>query len=788
MNSNFARAHDGASRTNGRNSGGGGSGHSTSRFDRRLLVLALVASCCVLILGAQLARLSVVEHAKHTANVERFLTQRRLLPASRGRILDRRGEVLAQDRASWDVLIEYDAIAGRWATRMASRELQKELGRTAWLELSPSSRAAQVLERQTHFDAQLEQIYDRVTTAGGITREELDRRLDEVMRGAAREATSRKEALVARELALYGDDARLLDIDRERVSSQLASHVVLRDVSDETAFYFQRLAEELPDTVSVEPSTRRTRPWEQVAFELSRTHFPSPIRSSKITPVLLDGVADHLIGTTRTQVFPEDLARRPMIDAATGRIVDLGGYRSDRDVVGSSGIERAFEDVLRGTRGVVERDLEHNEEARTDPHAGSDVQLTIDIRLQARLQALCAEESKLTSIQQYHRGYDPEGNARGGPLPLGWQLNGAIVVLEIATGEVLAAVSTPTLVEGARMDAERKALEHPEIFRPLSATYPPGSILKPLVLCAAFAEGVVKEGETIECTGHFFPDQRDAVRCWIYRANEGKTSTHGALGAAEALARSCNIYFYSLASRLGPERLVSWLRKFGLGTPVLAEFANQASGELPDAKVFAQFASTRDRVSPVLLGIGQGPLTWTPLQAAQAFATIARGGIDLPARVVRGDPSLAPARDLGIPPVAIATALDGLRGSVRESYGTGHHVTLGTSGREELFDLPDLDVWGKTGTATAPKLRLGDASVQTDHAWFVGLVGERGGAPRYAVAVVLEHGGSGGKVAGPVAAETMRAIAAEGYLGARAQSSAGGVKASTGARAGARAP
>ena len=96
--------------------------------------------------------------------------------------------------------------------------------------------------------------------------------------------------------------------------------------------------------------------------------------------------------------------------------------------------------------------------------------------------------------------------------------------------------------------------------------------------------------------------------------------------------------------------------------------------------------------------------------------------------------------------------------------------------REELFDLPDLAVWGKTGTATAPKLRLEGSLVQTDHAWFVGLVGEEHGPPRFAVAVVLEHGGPGGKVAGPVAAEAMRALAAEGYLGARAQATAGGVK------------
>jgi cell division protein FtsI/penicillin-binding protein 2 len=199
------------------------------------------------------------------ANVEKHLVQRRLLPASRGRILDRRGEVLAADRASWDVLLEYDAIVGRWATAMASREIQRELGRPVWLERSSADRAALVLDREEKFDGQMEQLLDRVAEAGGIAREELDRRLDEIVRRAARESRSRREAMIARELALYGEDARLSEIDRERVSAQLDAHVVLADVPDEVAFYFQRLAEEMPGTVVVEPSTKRWRPWAQIS-------------------------------------------------------------------------------------------------------------------------------------------------------------------------------------------------------------------------------------------------------------------------------------------------------------------------------------------------------------------------------------------------------------------------------------------------------------------------------------------------------------------------------------------
>jgi penicillin-binding protein 2 len=769
-------------------------GRAFSRFDRRIGALALLAAGVVVVLSLQLVRLSVVEHTAHRTNVERYLVNKRLLPASRGRIVDRRGEVLAADRASWDVLLAYDAIAGRWATEMARRELVKELGRARWLEMSAGERAAALLERQAKFDRILDGVYARLMEAGRFDQAELDRRLDEIVARAARESNSRKEVLAERETRLFGDDARLAEIDRERVAAQRGAHVVLTDVPDEVAFYFQRLAEELPGTIEVEPSTRRARPWDQVVFELDRSMLPSPIRSSKPASITVNGVADHILGATRAQVFPDELARRPLVDPVSGEIVDLGGYRADRDVVGASGVERAAEQLLRGARGVIERDLERQSESRLEPTQGLDAELTIDIRLQSRIQSLFAPESRLARIEQYQRGFDPEGNPKSGPLPLGYQLDGAVVVLEIATGEILAAVSSPTLADGALMTPERRAQEHPEIFRAIEGVYPPGSILKPLVLCAAAAEGLVRPAETIDCKGHFFPDRNDSARCWIYRPAEGRSTTHGPLDAQGALARSCNMYFYTLAQRLGPDRLVAWLRRFGLASTLgtglglartdadgVRRVVGEAAGSVPSDESIRQLKERGDRVSPILLGIGQGPMTWTPLHAANAFATIARGGRTLQPHFIRGV-TLAPSVDLGIPPNAIDAVLAGLHASVNEDYGTGNHITLEGGRHERLFDFGgSVDVWGKTGTATAPLLALdgngdGDAEtrVRTDHAWFVGLVAEPGARPRYAVAVLLENGGSGGKVAGPMGAAVIRALAAEGYLGARAQQGSGG--------------
>ena len=125
---------------------------------------------------------------------------------------------------------------------------------------------------------------------------------------------------------------------------------------------------------------------------------------------------------------------------------------------------------------------------------------------------------------------------------------------------------------------------------------------------------------------------------------------------------------------------------------------------------------------------------------------------------------------LHIPRWAIDDCFEGLHQSVAASHGSGHHFTLHDGTREEIFDVPGVRIWGKTGTATAPPLKVdldGDGTeerVQTDHAWWVGFVGGEDGVPRCAISVILENGGSGGKVAGPIAAEAIRALAERGYL------------------------
>ena len=787
---------------------GGSRGRALGRSSQRTAWIGVVAALALAVLFLQVVRLSVAEHGEHLKNVERFLAETTWLPAARGAIRDRNGAVLATDRTSWDVLLHYDAIDGGWARARARRAALEAVGREAWRELSPDARDAEIDRHEEAFAAILdERVLQALMTAGGLGRAEFEARLSAIMTRVERQATSyrenRKEALRRK----YGGDAPISVIEKERAPSQLDAHIVLENVAPETAFAFQQLEVELPGTIAVEPSMKRVRPYDETEVVIDRSHFPTPVRSGRAVTLSLEGVADHIVGYLRG-VYAEDVAARPFRTADGAE--DLKGYREGRDMIGSRGAERTAEAVLRGTRGKVTSDLRAGTEERVDAQPGLDLELTIDIDLQARLHGLLMPEVGLARVEQYQLGWEADGTPKRGPLPVGTELKGAIVVLDVETGEILAAVSSPTLADGRAMSRDDRARELPSMFRPFEGVYPPGSLLKPLVLCAAAAEGELQPGEQIECKGHFFPDRDDMLRCHSYRPAEGRRTVHGPQGGPGAIARSCNIFFYTLADRLGVERLARWLGKFGMGARLEAGLAyerqeripaaaaatatatsaatgdgaaapdaatgqrtvvvGEAGGSIPSAEGAGGAQPRRDRVSEALLGIGQGTLTWTPLHAAQVYAVIARRGVFVPPTVFRLMVGQRAPVDLGIPRWAIDECFAGLRDAVEAGHGSGHHVTLRDGTREPLFDIPGVTVWGKTGTATAPPLRIdldGDGReerVQTDHAWFGGFVAGEGGKPRYALAVLLENGGSGGKVAGPIAAETIRALAAEGYF------------------------
>lgn len=757
-------------------------------FHRRLLLLLAVFVTVSMLLAAQLARLAIVEGADHARQTETFLRRRTFLPFIRGRILDRNGNVLAEDRASWDVQVEYAMIAGRWAAEKARIEARRELGPNAWARMSRDQRTAESERRLSTWSAKAEAIYADICHFGQIDRAELERRFDEIRSRVGQRVEAYRERLRQVESAkaiARGEDPTPIPED-ETISEQEEPHTILADVDDATKVHFEVLAESEPNTIVVAPATRRMRPWNDVDLSIDRSHLPQPLRSEKPLAMRLTGVADHLLGSTRTRVFAEDLKRRPFLDERTGEVADLGGYRADRDNVGATGLERMLEDRLRGVRGVVERNLETGDGSRSEPIVGEDVRLTIDIRLQSWVQAALEPRLGLAKIQQWQRGWDADGEAKHGPLPVGWELNGSAVVIEIATGDILAMVTTPTLSEADSMSPARRRNEGADVNKAIEGVYPPGSIVKPLLFAGAVTQGAIPVDLSVECTGHFFENVTTSARCWIWRPEEGRTSTHGPLAVEEAIARSCNMYFYTVASKLGLNDVVAWYRRYGVGEPLGVGLAygtdrqgggirieGESGGFAPSEADMAAIRGSGDRSAPIFLGIGQGPVAWTPTHAASAYATLARrGAVIRPGLILDRPDRGAASDDLHLNGTAVAKALEGLRQAVAERYGTGNHLTLEDGVQEPLTSVPGVQIWAKTGTAQAPPLNVDnnrddtpDVKVKTDHAWFVGLVGNVGDRePRFAVAVLLEYGGSGGKTAGPIAAEIIRALVREGYL------------------------
>lgn len=743
-----------------------------NRYLVRLALLAVLMLCVPVVLAARLVDLTIDRGDEMLARARSVLTAEEFLPTRRGSILDRDGRILARDEPGWAVALHYDLIGDRWLDRRA-RSLAKEgLGADVWETLSAGDRRSAAAAARIDAAAERAGLLRAIAEATATDLADLQARIADRRAFVARLRDHVHHA--QRDLALdrhLDEGRRLKDFSFAAgpIREEQRPYVVIDDLDDEAALLVRRIADANPawsEMIRVPDARRRTYPWREQQVEVDRSVFPRAIRSDTPAYVALEHVADHLLGGMRPAQQP-DVEARPFRrgDGET----DLRGYR-DGDRTGGRGIERIFERELRGARGWVRRDAATGGEIERVEHApGRDVRVSLDIELQARLEALLRPEVGLAVVQPWHE--NPF-------LRTGRPLDGAIVVLDVETGEVLASASRPTFFEGIErareMDDAEAWAKGPLVERAISGFYDPGSIVKPLTLVAAATEGLVAPGEEIECTGHFYEGAPNSARCWIFRPR-WDFQTHGDLGPSEAIARSCNIYFYELAERLGLERIERWYGRFGVGRELL-EGGIGHRGATPDPARIR--ASGSPAYGTIILGIGQGGVGWTPLHAAAAYATLARGGVDVGTTLLAGRGGRRPEPvDLGPPAWAVDAALEGLRRSVSERYGTSHHLRHPDGTIEPLFTCPSVVVWGKTGTAQTSWGGLvndpwvvptpeGEARpAPPTHAWFTGLVGpEDVGRPKYAIAVLLEYGGSGGRAAGPVANAVIRALQHAGYL------------------------
>ncbi len=303
---------------------------------------------------------------------------------------------------------------------------------------------------------------------------------------------------------------------------------------------------------------------------------------------------------------------------------------------------------------------------------------------------------------------------------------GAIVVLQPKTGQVLALVSTPFLDANNLATNWLAYLEDessPFLNRATHGLYPPGSVIKPLLLAAGYQEDVVRANTVFSDSGSITFDSQ-TIR------NFGNKSL-GRITAEEALALSANVFFADLAVRLGP-RVQEYYRKFSLGTPWDLGIQSNA-GNIPSTKQspfgFAQ------------LGIGQGELLVTPLQMAVAIATIANGGVRMEPYLVREIQGSWLGPRIHRPQAHRQVVSQYTAALVR------HAMLLAVEqGTAKAAKIHNVQVAGKTGTAQNPH--------GADHSWFVGFAPAT--APQFAIAVLVEHGGLGSLRATPMAKQVLQ--------------------------------
>ena len=678
-----------------------------SRWDRqpgvRLTLLGLAMVLPLIPIGWRTASIMNQDGAKWAPRSSPVTVTTQPIPTHGGRILTDDGTVLAHDQQRFSVLVHY-----------------------RWIETppDPSWLRGQVLSRLK-------------------PRERRD---------ATRVASARQSVLLRRKNLLQAL-ATLCRVDKIQL--------------EEAAGTVQHRVERIVKTVeqnrnTAAPGSRSTSGSPTSLVQTIKRALTSPPRREEREPVvvteeleyhrLLQDVSLEAAGTI--QEHPE---RFPgvVVRVSTRRVYTHGslaahvvgnrrqqprdrGIVPEREWVGASGVEKSYDPVLRGQPGlrriVTNR---HGEVVSTrilrPPRRGRDIQLTLSLPLQRRAETLLDQATSTGSS------------------------GGAIVVIDLHTGAIRAAASAPrfdpNLILAPDADTWKSIVDNPS--RPLfcrvtGMALPPGSVFKSVSATALLQSGILPPGHSISCRG--FLDTPSHHRCYVFsRFGIG----HGRTDMGDALCRSCNVYFFDAARRLarsgstGHNSLHRWAANFGFGVPTGIDLPGESAGRLPSPP-------TKPLVSETMqLAIGQGPITATPLQVVRMMAAIANGGSlvtphvvsdlgpDPEALATRAEPRTTPIP--GLSKRVLDTVRTGLQRVVEDPRGTGY----------KRVRLPGIAIAGKTGTAEVG----GDLE---DHAWFAGYVPAR--RPRVAFVVVLEHAGSGGRKAGPVARALVESLQVTGLI------------------------
>ncbi|MEI8396761.1 MAG: penicillin-binding protein 2 [Rhodospirillaceae bacterium] len=464
--------------------------------------------------------------------------------------------------------------------------------------------------------------------------------------------------------------------------------------------------------------------WDQVAqIEINTPDLPGvAIEVGEIRNYPFGDATAHLLGYVG-QVSVSEIQGDP--------VLSLPGFR-----IGKAGIEKYWEKDLRGVAGTSQLEVNAvgrviRELSRDEGQPGKDIQLTIDVALQKFTQKRLADEKSACAV-----------------------------VMDVHTGGVYSMASNPSFdpnrfSTGINAELWEELLSNPTApltNKTTAGQYAPGSTYKTVVALAALEAGVVGAHHTVYCPGYMdLGDHR--FHCW-------KKGGHGSVDMSDALRQSCDTFFYDLARRLGIDRINEMSRRFGVGEVLGLDLPGERPGLVPSRQwKQASYGTPWQQGESLVAAIGQGYVLATPLQLAVMCARLVNGGYAVKPHLVKqikqgaGEQTLWPL--IGVQKQNLETVVNGMNLVVNHPHGTAYKARI---------TEPGFEMGGKTGTSQVRRITMAERSTgviknedlpwrERDHALFIGFAPID--APRYAMAVVVEHGGGGSAVAAPIVRDVL---------------------------------
>ena len=518
------------------------------------------------------------------------------------------------------------------------------------------------------------------------------------------------------------------------------------NISDKKISYLQRLI-------------KKQKPWEPiiVSDNLNWSEF------SRINLFLheLNGI-EPIVSVART--YPDNSSAHILgyVSQISTKDLKTKKYLKDLSVpgmtVGKTGLERKLDEQIIGQVGFQRYEVNAygkriKEIQINEGQAGKSFKTTLDYEVQKYTNELLKDKAA------------------------------AVCVMDIYNGDIVSLVSAPTFqpnafVHGLEKDYWNiliKDEKKPLTNKAMSGLYPPGSTIKTIVALSALENKIIKPSDTFRCTGKI-ELHGEKFHCWEKKG-------HGIVNLRKGIQRSCDVYFYEVARKLGVDRLSETAKKFGLGKQVLSNFIEEKSGTVPNTKWKKKFIGQNWYIGETLhSGIGQGYFQSTPIQLCLMTAQIANGGYEIKPRIIfekddnnlreyvkykNENPNSPLPADLLVKNFELKPLFENKKNIdiVKDAMFSSSNEPGGTSYRHRI-ENPKFTFAGKTGSSQIKRFTEAQREAEVkqvdlnykdrDHALFVAFAPYKD--PKYAISVVIEHGGSGGSAAAPIAKKVIKKV------------------------------